>query len=57
LGWKSKIIVSWATDKEIADGIIIRDKEGREYHITAIALRDPLFNRLIAVGEQMWASW
>jgi len=36
LGWKSKIIVGWAMDREIVDGIIIRDDLGREHHITAI---------------------
>ncbi|KAK3319406.1 hypothetical protein B0H66DRAFT_268337 [Apodospora peruviana] len=57
LGWKSKILVGWATDGEITDGIIIRDGTGKEYHITAITLRDELFNRLVAIGDQMWESW
>ncbi|KAK3385500.1 hypothetical protein B0H63DRAFT_473032 [Podospora didyma] len=58
LGWKSKILVGWATDEaDIMDGVIIRDKAGHEYHLTAIPLRDALFNRLISVGGQMWESW
>ena len=56
-GWKAKLIVGWATDREIADGIIIMDKEGKERHLTAIHLRDELFDRLVAMGPQMWESW
>ena len=57
LGWKTKLVVGWATDREIADGIIVTDKEGGRKHLTAIALREELFNRLIAMGTQMWESW
>ncbi|KAF6812947.1 hypothetical protein CPLU01_14777 [Colletotrichum plurivorum] len=57
LGWKSKIFVGWATDREIADGLIIRDSLGKEYHLTAILTRDELFNRLVAMGNQMWEAW
>ncbi|KAL0934531.1 uncharacterized protein CTRU02_211330 [Colletotrichum truncatum] len=57
LGWKSKIFVGWATDREIADGLIITDTLGKEYHLTAILERDELFNRLVAMGSQMWEAW
>jgi len=57
LGWKSKIAAGWATDGEIMDGVIIRDKTGREYHLTAMSGRDQLFNRLIAAGDHIWESW
>ncbi|KAM7212518.1 Protein of unknown function (DUF3292) domain containing protein [Rhypophila decipiens] len=57
LGWKSKILVGWAMDGEITDGIVIRDRAGTEYHLTAISFRDELFNRLVAIGGQMWESW
>ncbi|KAH8819104.1 hypothetical protein F5884DRAFT_759469 [Xylogone sp. PMI_703] len=57
LGWKSKLVVGWATDREIADGLLIIDKAGNKKQLTAIALRDELFNRLIALGAQMWESW
>lgn len=57
LGWKSKLIVGWATNREIADGIIITEKSGASKQLTAIALREELFNRLIAMGTQMWESW
>lgn len=54
LGWKSRIVVSWALEKKIVDGLIITDKDGKEHHLTAVAMRDELFNRLVAVGSQMW---
>lgn len=57
LGWKSKIIVGWATDREISDSLAITDVTGCERHLTAITTRDELFNRLIAIGTQMWESW
>jgi hypothetical protein len=57
LGWKTKLVVGWATDRDIADGLLIIDKDGNEKQLTAIALRDELFNRLIALGKQMWEAW
>lgn len=57
LGWKTKLVVGWATDRDIADGLLIIDKDGNQKQLTAIALRDELFNRLIALGKQMWEAW
>jgi hypothetical protein len=57
LGWKTKLVVGWATDREIADGILIVDKDGNQKQLTAIALREELFNRLVALGKQMWEAW
>lgn len=57
LGWKGKMIVGWATDREVADGILIVDKQGNSKQLTAIALREELFNRLVAMGNQMWEAW
>ena len=57
LGWKAKIIVGWATDKTVADGIEIVDKSGETWRMTAIQLREELFNRLVAMGGQTWESW
>jgi Protein of unknown function (DUF3292) len=57
LGWKSKIVVGWAMEREIADGIIVKDKLGSEWHLTALNRQDELFNRLIAMGSQMWEAW
>ena len=57
LGWKTKLVVGWATSREIADGIIIVHKDGNVKQLTAIALREELFNRLVAMGSQMWEAW
>ncbi|WKT45098.1 Protein of unknown function DUF3292 [Fusarium oxysporum f. sp. vasinfectum] len=57
LGWKSKIIVGWAMGSEIVDGLMIRTKDGQEHHLTAVSMRDQLFNRLISMGNQMWEAW
>jgi len=57
LGWKSKIVVGWALEKEVVDGLVVRTKTGDEFHLTAITVRDELFNRLIAMGSQMWELW
>lgn len=50
-------MVGWATSREIADGILVIDKTGEQKQLTAIALREELFNRLIAMGTQMWEAW
>jgi hypothetical protein len=57
LGWKAKLVVGWAMDREIADGLEIVDREGHKWTLTAIFLRDELFNRLVAMGGQKWESW
>jgi Protein of unknown function (DUF3292) len=56
-GWKAKIIVGWATSKNVVDGLEIMDKSGNTTRITAIVLREELFNRLVAMGSQKWESW
>ena len=57
LGWKAKIVVGWATGKTVADGLEIVDKQGKTYKVTAVKLREELFNRLVAMGGQKWESW
>lgn len=57
LGWKSKLMVGWATGKEVVDGMVIRTKSGEEFQLTAVTIRDDLFNRIIAMGSQMWEAW
>jgi len=57
LGWKAKIIVGWAFDREVADGLEIVDKMGDTWRITALPLRDELFNRLVAIDGQKWESY
>jgi hypothetical protein len=57
LGWKAKLVVGWALDREIADGLEIVDKQGDSWVLTAMVLRDELFNRLVAMGGQKWEAW
>jgi len=57
LGWKSKLVVGWAMEKEVVDGLEIVDPDGVGRALTAIPLRDELFNRLVAMGPQKWGSW
>ena len=57
LGWKARIIVGWATDREVKDGIEIHDRTGKTYTATALAEREELFNRLVAMGQQVWESY
>jgi hypothetical protein len=58
MGWKGKLAVGWAeAGKEVVDGIQIVGKEpSQSYHITAMKSRDKLFNRLIAMGGQIWEN-
>lgn len=51
LGWKAKLVVGWALDREVADGLEIVDKLNNHYIVTAMVLRDELFNRLIAMAS------
>ncbi|KAI6949864.1 hypothetical protein KC321_g18489, partial [Hortaea werneckii] len=57
LGWKAKLVVGWALDREVADGVEIVDKRGNRWTLTAMVLRDELFNRLVAMGGQKWEAW
>lgn len=57
LGWKGKIVVGWATDREVKDGIEIKTKDGSTYRAMAMKERDELFNRLVAMGQQVWESY
>lgn len=57
LGWKGRIIVGWATDREIKDSIEIITRTGAAYKATALAERDELFNRLVAMGQQVWEAY
>ncbi|KIW93899.1 uncharacterized protein Z519_05214 [Cladophialophora bantiana CBS 173.52] len=56
LGWKGKIVVGWATEREVKDGIEIVAKDGSRYRAMAMKERDELFNRLISMGQQVWES-
>jgi len=56
-GWKARLVVGWAMNREVADGLVIIDRRLNEYRIMALPLRDELFNRLVAMGGQKWESW
>lgn len=57
LGWKGKLIVGWALEKPVTDGLEIIDVKGNKYVCTAITLREELFNRLVSMGAQKWEAW
>lgn len=57
VGWKARLVVGWATGRNVADGLEITGRDGRVWKVTAMTLRDELFNRLVAMGSQMWESW
>ena len=56
-GWKAKLVVGWSLGREVNDGLEITDRMGNVRRITALPLRDELFNRLIAMGGQKWEAW
>ncbi|KAI0409315.1 hypothetical protein F4802DRAFT_615755 [Xylaria palmicola] len=56
-GWKAKLVVGWSLGREVNDGLEIVDRLGNVRRITALPLRDELFNRLIAIGGQKWEAW
>lgn len=56
-GWKAKLFVGWALERQVADGLEITTKTGEVVKVTAMMLRDELFNRLVAMGGQKWESW
>lgn len=56
-GWKAKLVVGWSMGREVADGLEITTRTGEMHRITAVPLRDELFNRLIAMGGQKWEAW
>jgi len=56
-GWKAKLVVGWSLDREVKDGLEIVTEGGGKYRVTAVPLRDELFNRLVAMGGQKWEAW
>ncbi|OKP13871.1 hypothetical protein PENSUB_446 [Penicillium subrubescens] len=59
MGWKGKLVVGWAIGgKEVVDGLLIKGKDPKQsYQLTAMGMRNQLFNRLIAIDGQVWASF
>lgn len=56
-GWKTKLVVGWSLGREVADGLEITTRGGDAVRVTAIPLRDELFNRLVSMGGQKWEAW
>lgn len=56
-GWKAKLVVGWAMNREVADGLVMTTNKGFDVRLTAMPLRDELFNRLVAMGGQKWECW
>ncbi|KAI0505401.1 hypothetical protein F5B22DRAFT_639951 [Xylaria bambusicola] len=56
-GWKAKLVIGWSLGREVNDGLEITDRLGNVRRITALPLRDELFNRLVAMGGQKWEAW
>ncbi|PWN32647.1 uncharacterized protein FA14DRAFT_161993 [Meira miltonrushii] len=58
LGWKGKLVVGWAMDSQVTDGLEIQDKKGKTFIVTALPRRDELFNRLASMGkDHKWEAW
>ncbi|RYP29750.1 hypothetical protein DL767_006571 [Monosporascus sp. MG133] len=55
-GWKGKLVVGWSLGREINDGLEITDRRGNTVRVTAVPLRDELFNRLVAIDGQKWEA-
>jgi len=56
-GWKAKLVVGWALEKSVSDALEVVCRDGSSKLVTAIPLRDELFNRACAMGGQKWESW
>ncbi|KAK9384114.1 hypothetical protein V1515DRAFT_91771 [Lipomyces mesembrius] len=56
LGWKSELVVGWALQRGVRNGLMIIDRDKNSYVINAIESRDELFNRLICLGGQNWEA-
>lgn len=58
LGWKGKLVVGWAMDSQVTDGLEIQDRKGEKFIVTALPRRDELFNRLASMGkDHKWEAW
>ncbi|GAB1202081.1 hypothetical protein APSETT445_000692 [Aspergillus pseudonomiae] len=59
-GWKGKLAAGWAMgSKEVVDGLEIvgKDPKKQHYQLTAMKMRNQLFNRLVAIDGQVWESY
>jgi hypothetical protein len=53
LGWKSKLLVGGVLGMEVIDALSIINRHGETTTITALPRRDELFNRLIALSQNV----
>ncbi|KAI0821958.1 hypothetical protein BC628DRAFT_1328213 [Trametes gibbosa] len=53
-GWKGRLLVGWATGRDVVDGLEVVDRWGGRRVVTAIRGRDELFNRLVAMPTLSW---
>ncbi len=54
MSFKTKHFVQWALDTESINGLLMITRGDKRFHLTEIVRRDEVFNRLIAIGSQMW---
>jgi hypothetical protein len=57
LGGKRRALVDWALERETMGGLVLKTEPDGEFCLTAVSLRDAVFNRIISVGSQMWEIW
>ncbi|KAL9108328.1 MAG: hypothetical protein Q9227_006927 [Pyrenula ochraceoflavens] len=72
LGWKGKIVVGWAMEREVKEGLEIvvegdsakeggkdgkGNGNGKVYRVMALKERDEVFNRVVSLGGQVWESY
>lgn len=58
LGWKTKLVVGWALESQVADGLEIETTDGKKHVVTAMPRRDEVFNRLASLGKaHQWEAW
>lgn len=54
MSFKTKHFVQWALEKESVMGLKLTMSTGECYHLDPVVKRDEVFNRLIAMGDQIW---
>jgi hypothetical protein len=57
MGWKSKLLLSWALDEKPAGGLALKTESNGEFQLSEVDMRNELFNRLVAIGCQIWEVW
>ncbi|PWN40141.1 hypothetical protein IE81DRAFT_325846 [Ceraceosorus guamensis] len=57
LGITGKLLVGWALDSVVADGLEIETSSGQTFILSALPRRDEVFNRLVSLGKQQWEAW